>query len=55
MSGSRTRLQAAAEAGFSEGPPCCDEIEKGKIVSAPVHAIATARVMCLSGFTGGVP
>jgi hypothetical protein len=34
MSGSRTRLEAAAEAGFSEGPPFCDEIEKGKIVSA---------------------
>jgi hypothetical protein len=51
MSGSRTRLEAAAEAGCRKGKARCDKKKLEKIVSARNHHSWGA---VLSGFTGGV-
>ena len=51
MSGSRTRLQAAAEAGCSEGSTSCNKNNSEKIVSARNRHSSGAL---LSGFKGGV-
>ena len=51
MSGSRTRLEAAAEAGCRKGKARCDKTNSEKIVSARNHHSPGA---VLSGVTGVV-
>jgi hypothetical protein len=51
MSGSKTRLEAAAEAGYRGGEACCDKKNSEKIVSERNNHSWGAVV---SGFTGGV-
>jgi hypothetical protein len=51
MSGSKTRLEAAAEAGCRQGEAHCDKKNSEKIVSARNQHSSGA---VLSGFMGGV-